>query len=244
MWDGSCGKASDFLARYVIPPQCVVCGNDVPASAPVCPSCAERVMARIPVPMPRTDIYCGRCEKCGRPLVSASVRCLECREKPILTHIDRVIPLFAYGPAAQALLTAWKAEGRTALTGLFADCLAREIAERRHLTVVPVPPRPGKVRTRGWDQIEAIAGSLERRYGISVSRCLERKTAFQQKKLGRIARAENMRGAISVIAGKRVPEAVIVIDDLMTTGSTLNACAEALKGAGCQTVVGLTLFYD
>lgn len=201
-------------------------------------------MARFPEPTQGIGAYRGRCAKCGRPLVSACSLCLECREKPILNHIEGVIPLFPYGPAAQALLTAWKTEGRTALTGLFADCFARAIAERLDLTVVPVPPRPGKVLSRGWDQIEAIAGSLERRYGIHVSRCLERKTAFQQKKLGRLARAENMRGGISAIAGKRVPEAVLVIDDLMTTGSTLNACAEALKGAGCQTVRGLTLFYD
>jgi ComF family protein len=201
-------------------------------------------MARISASTPRVGSYRGRCDTCGRPLISASARCLECRERPILTCIDRVIPLFPYGPAAQALLTSWKAEGRTALTGLLADCLAHAIDAPESVTVVPVPPRPGKVRERGWDQIEAIAASLERRHRLTVSRCLERKTAFQQKKLGRLARAENMRGGISVIAGKNVPGTALVIDDLMTTGSTLNACAEALKGAGCQKVVGLTLFYD
>ena len=64
-------------------------------------------MARPPVQTTDTGVYRGRCEKCGRPLVSAFARCLECREKPILTHIDRVIPLFAYSPAVQSLLTAW-----------------------------------------------------------------------------------------------------------------------------------------
>lgn len=186
----------------------------------------------------------GRCDRCGRPLVSASARCLECREKPILAHIDRVVPLMPYTPAARALLTAWKVEGRTALTEPFADRLARALSPGFHATVIPVPPRPGKVRERGWDQIEAIARALERRHGLSVSRCLERKAVSQQKRLGRLARAENMRGGVSFIEGKPVPEAALVIDDLMTTGSTLDACAEALKAAGCRAVCGLTLFYD
>ena len=67
---------------------------------------------------------------------------------------------------------------------------------------------------------------------------------MQQKKLGRLARHTNMRGAIAVKGTIAVPQKAIVIDDLMTTGATLEACADALKAAGCGKVYGLTLFFD
>lgn len=127
---------------------------------------------------------------------------------------------------------------------VFAECLALVIARTQGAIVVPVPPRPGKLRDRGWDQIEDIARLLETQHNITVSRCLERRSAMQQKKLGRLARHTNMRGAIAVKGTIAVPQKAIVIDDLMTTGATLEACADALKAAGCGKVYGLTLFFD
>ena len=145
------------------------------------------------------------------------------------------------------MLTSWKIIGMRGLSWPFAQCLSLVITsnpEFAGVPIVPVPPRPGKVSEKGWDQIEDLVRILSNIYRIPVLRCLSRTVGMQQKKLGRIARLKNIRGHISVLPGMAIPERVIILDDLMTTGSTLDACAEALKIAGCGKVYGLTLFFD
>ncbi|MCL2762861.1 MAG: ComF family protein, partial [Treponema sp.] len=88
---------------------------------------------------------------------------------------------------------------------------------------------------------EYLARLLDKN-GITVNRCLKRLPSISQKKLGRENRFLNLKGRIIPI--RQVPRTAIVIDDVMTTGSTLNACAAALKEAGTQIVYGLCLFYD
>lgn len=129
---------------------------------------------------------------------------------------------------------------------MFAECIYKAIcflAADKDTIVVPVPPRPGKIKERGWDQIEDIAQRLSKR-SVPVLRCLERTGGMQQKLLGKKARAMNLRGCIAVKPEILIPKHVILIDDLATTGATLDACAVELKNAGCETVRAITLFYD
>jgi predicted amidophosphoribosyltransferase len=113
---------------------------------------------------------------------------------------------------------------------------------------VPVPPRPDKIRKAGWDQVEYLAKLLEKD-GWTVCRCLRRLRSGAQKILDREKRRINLRGKIQVRkdygkAKKHIPEKVLVFDDVYTTGSTMDACAEALKSAGTARVYGICLFYD
>jgi len=186
----------------------------------------------------------ARCVKCGRPLISAAELCTTCREKGVFTYIDRVLPLFPYVAESQSLLALWKSRGMRGLSWPLARCLASVLASSGPVTLVPVPPRPNKIRSRGWDQVEELARLLDRHFGMSVSRCLMRRSSMEQKKLGKAARSLNIKGSIVVKDGVEVPEVAIVLDDLMTTGATLDACAEALKLAGCGKVYGLTLYFD
>jgi predicted amidophosphoribosyltransferase len=89
-----------------------------------------------------------------------------------------------------------------------------------------------------------IGNYLASRYKLPVSHCLERTTTIQQKTLGRHGRRVNLRGHIRLKPGHSPPVCAVVIDDLMTTGSTLNACAETLRAGGVSRVWGVTLFYD
>lgn len=189
----------------------------------------------------------GRCQKCGRPLVSALELCTVCRNTEMLSAIDRIIPIYPYTTICQELLTTWKITGMRGLSWSFAHCLSavlKTACASAPAALVPVPPRPGKIRDKGWDQVEELAGILDRIYGISILRCLTRTSGIQQKKLGRIGRHTNMKGQISIIEGIKLPDTVILLDDLMTTGSTLDSCADVLKNAGCRKVYGLTLFFD
>jgi len=242
----------DLCAALLYPQTCIVCGSATGIGRPLCAVCLEsRLLAPArAVSFEREDP--SRCSICGRPLVSSSRLCTMCRTTPNLSAIDRIVPLYSYASEGQELLNLWKTTGVRGLSIVFAQCMAEALRSGagttgdadRPVTLVPVPPRPRKIREKGWDQIEEVSGILERRFGMTVLRALVRTSAVQQKKLGRLARYSNLKGRICVKPGCRVPRSVILVDDLMTTGSTLDACAEALKAAGCGKVYGLTLFFD
>lgn len=187
------------------------------------------------------------CSKCGRPLVSEKGVCCSCASTPWMSAMDRIIPLFPYDGGGQRLLTSWKIDGCRGLSAIFASVIDKNLSTipdiKLHATIVPVPPRPGKIRSKGWDQIEELSRILENKHHVKIERILQRTAREQQKSLGREARLHNMKGNISCLNVK-APETAIIIDDLMTTGATLESCAEALKNAGSRVVYGLTLFHD
>jgi predicted amidophosphoribosyltransferase len=157
------------------------------------------------------------------------------------------VPLFPYDAAGQEILTLWKGTGLRAFSPVLAGALLSVLRASGAAcgALVPVPPRPGKIRDKGWDQVEELAALIELERDVPVRRLLERTSSVQQKRLGRSGRRVNLRGHIQVRSdGVALPDTVTLLDDLMTTGSTLDACAAALKAAGCGKVYGLTLFYD
>jgi ComF family protein len=107
---------------------------------------------------------------------------------------------------------------------------------------VPVPPRPGKIKDSGWDQVDYLARKLKQNHGARIEACLERLPSQTQKKLDRQGRLVNLLGRIR--CRKPPPERVLLFDDVVTTGSTLNICAKALKDSGAKEVFALALFYD
>ena len=136
-----------------LPRSCVLCGYPLPPRRdahpwPLCSDCS--VMLRP---------WAGeRCESCGLPLISEHGRCMRCRG--IERAFDSAYPLFSYAGAARELISAYKKSRRRSLAPFFADIFAKTIEEKwPDRIIVPVPPRPGKARASGWDQVEEIARS-------------------------------------------------------------------------------------
>jgi ComF family protein len=183
-----------------------------------------------------------RCDYCGKPLISEHGRCLACRTSE-KRAFDRITALFPYSGKYRRLLRAYKFGKNLAVGNFFAECIgafldALDVPERP--VIVPVPHRHVKIKTSGWDQVEYLARLLERER--TVSRCLRRLPSKIQKKLGREDRKTNLQGRI--ILRKKAPAAAVLVDDVMTTGFTMDVCAAALKAGGAEKVYGICLFYN
>lgn len=167
---------------------------------------------------------------------------MRCRAQP--WSFDSAFPLFSYEGRARDLVSAYKKGGRRSLApfiaGLFAEAIAAKWPER---TVVPVPPRPGKARASGWDQVEELARILEAR-GFRVERPLERRASAQQKSLGRDERGFNASKAYALKPCSASPELPLLIDDVITTCATIEACSRALRGGGARSVAALAFAAD
>jgi predicted amidophosphoribosyltransferase len=155
------------------------------------------------------------------------------------------------------VLFTWKTQGVRIFSPLFAriifGVLCDELFPARDEipVIVPIPPRPGKFRKKGWDQVEDLASWLELRYRVPVMRLLKRRPTVEQKKLDKKMRGENAQKAYylddkirkKIDSGMIVlPKKIMLLDDVRTTGTTLETCARVLQSAGVEEVQAVTLF--
>ena len=143
------------------------------------------------------------------------------------------------------MLFMWKMQEYRLFASLFAsECAAAWFLHYNNLPIVPVPPRRGKIRKTGWDQIQDTADILRFMYDIPVLNLLIRLDNTQQKKKNRSARIHGTapRYCVNRSFSAAVPKTVVLLDDIMTTGATLEECATVLHRAGVQKVFALTIF--
>ncbi len=160
--------------------------------------------------------------------------------------MDALFPLHSYRQWKKELAFAWKTEGQRRLSPLFSHLLFKALLELglEKTPLVPVPPRPGKIKEKGWDQIDELAGILKKSHGIQVlGDILERKSQGQQKKLSRQERLGALGASYDLRPNiQGLPKEAVLLDDIVTTGATMEKCAWLLKKAGVQKVWGLALF--
>ena len=110
------------------------------------------------------------------------------------------------------------------------------------LPLVPVPVHEARLRQRGYNQASLLARALGARAGLPVLEVLERRRATaRQHGLGKAARLHNLRGAFALRTGAAVPSGLILVDDILTTSATLEACAGVLRSAGAASVFGFAI---
>jgi ComF family protein len=227
---------ADGVVAILLAPICAACRRplDQPTRGAVCPPCWASI---VPITPP-----C--CRTCGDPLPSwrvvsvAEALCPRCRRVTPLVSLARAIG--PYEGTLRAIVHALKYDGR--------PTLARHLAERMRVAgadvlsgadlVVPVPLHRSRERARGFNQ----ARELARHLGLPVAGALTRtRKTGSQADLPAAKRHANVRGAFAW--RWKVPvdgRTIVLVDDVSTTGATLNACARALLDGGATDVRALT----
>ena len=213
----------------ILPPRCAACAIPLLSHEPFCELCWQSV-----VPLE------GGCPRCGIP--DHTGLCERCRQAPP-PFISARSPLL-YGGQLAVAIRLLKYSGRSYLARPLASLLgpALDLSGPRPV-VVPVPLHPRRLRRRGYNQAAVLALELARTTGLQVRHegLVRRRDTHSQVRLSRQARLQNLRGAFlarpAAVRGARV----LLLDDVMTTGATATACAEALCDAGARQVRVLTL---
>lgn len=157
------------------------------------------------------------------------------------------IGAFAYRGALRLALGRLKYAGAARVAPPLAAAAAPALAQLLRIAgptavLVPVPIHASRERQRGYNQAALLAEELGRRCGVPVATALERRTATErQHQLDRAARLRNLRDAIGPRPGVRVPPVAIVLDDILTTAATLEACAAVLGEAGTRHAYGFAI---
>jgi ComF family protein len=219
----------DRLISLVVPPLCAACREPELFGVVVCSSCRASLVA-LPEP---------RCGGCGAPLIVSAPRCPECRGRA-LAFRTAWAP-FAYEGTARELVAGLKLRGTTRAAGF----MSTEIASRAppdllRGTLVPVPAHPARRRRAGMNQAAWLARELGRVTRLPVADVLERvRRSTPQVGLARRARLINARDSVKA---RRPPPGgpLVLVDDVYTTGATLDACARALDARGGEEVVAIT----
>ncbi len=212
------------FTRARLPQPCQLCGADS-APQPICAACLEDLpwLAR------------GRWVVCAVTLARGRVwgACLE--QAP---RFDKVEAVFAYRYPVDSLIRTYKYRGRLALARVLAELLAREVA-RDVDVIVPTPLAPRRLAERGFNQALEIARVVAQETGIALIPDACRKTADTppQASLPWKERARNVRRTF-VCDVDFDGERVAVVDDVLTTGATLNELARVLRKAGAGSVRG------
>jgi ComF family protein len=213
------------LLALVVPPVCAACRAPLPrAGNPLCGSC-RRALPWLRGP---------RCERCALP-----APCAPCPARA--AAFERSWAPLAYEGPARVLVGALKFRGALAL----ADLMAAQIVAGApspllaSATLVPVPLHPARRRARGFDQAEQLARALAKRTDRPALACLRRRGApTRQVGAGRDQRLQS--GRIDLELAAPAPATVLLVDDVHTTGATLDACARILRAAGARRVACVT----
>lgn len=203
---------------------CLLCGSGCQAGV-LCGHCR----GALPVP---TRAACPRCASPG----GTGEECGPCLAHP--PAFAATLAAFTYAFPVDRLLQRFKFEGDLALAGLFAEALCERAADRpRPGLLVAAPLAPRRLRKRGFNQAVEIARRVGSRLALrfEAGACVKRLDTVQQTELEGAARRRNLRGAFAVRGDVRGRH-VAVIDDVMTTGTTMDELARTLLAAGATGV--------
>ena len=241
---GWLAEASDAIVGVFFPAECRICDMLLTRAirVPIC----EKCLASFEAPPEK------KCGLCGQPLAGMTTEeaepfvCRPCQQKTYAFDRARSFGIYD-GPLVRAILLL-KWERIEPLGSWFAQRLA-EIVKREGEplagdVVVPVPLHRDRERERGYNHAGLISKPLARKLNLPHKTMLLMRTRPRPNKqvLSLEERWESVRGAFATRPGSQVDnKRVLLVDDVMTTGATLDACARALLESGANSVIGLTV---
>lgn len=216
---------SKFALR-VLPPVCALCGSRTEGPLEICADC-DADLPRIPHP----------CRSCGVPLPPGAGTCGRCLRRP--PAYDALVAPFLYAPPLSGLVTGLKFRKQLRHARLLGELLGRTLAGAGHRPecLLPVPLHPARQRQRGFNQALELARPLADRLQIPLAAASLHRTRATDEQSGLAAnrRRANVRDAFAV-AGPCPGAYVAIVDDVVTTGHTVEEIARVLRRSGVRRV--------
>jgi ComF family protein len=223
-------QLQEKITDFFFPRRCVGCGK---IGDLLCPGCSQKLPRLLP----------PFCQKCGKP-ESSGILCPACWGQQ--TDIDGIRSVFRFEGTVRRAVHEFKYRNlksiAVCLAALMADYLRDNPIEGNVL--IPVPLHPRRLRERGYNQSSLLAEKLGKLTALPVIEgylCRLKDSLPQARTKNVEERRKNVEKAFSCQPGKLPEKTVILIDDVCTSGATLESCAAALKAAGAVSVWGFTL---
>jgi predicted amidophosphoribosyltransferase len=211
------------MLDLLLPQRCVVCGR---AGTQLCVGCLDG-LPRIEAPL---------CERCGRPTAWPVRRCRECAGRRLAFASAHAA--VRYDDAVRAFVGAWKERALRRLAAAAVSVTVDVVPTPRADAVTFVPPDPDRGLKRGHHPPQQLAEALACEWGLPLASPLRRRATKRQRGLTRAERRRNVAGVFTAKPG--APRAVVLVDDVFTSGATANAAASALRKGGASRVEVVT----
>ena len=229
-------KIGQKLLRIIYPRRCPLC-HDIIAKKD------ERACVKCLKELPL--VHGVRCKRCSKPITTEAEYCFDCSSKK--HFFEEGYSVLIYNNKMQKSMTYFKLYGRREYGDFYAELLlhfARRIVKRWDVEVIlPVPIHRRKRNVRGYNQTEIIGRVLSRGFSIPIRTDLVKrvKNTKAQKELNISERKKNVKGVFEVGAEVSKYRHVLIVDDIYTTGSTVDEIAKELKKKGVEKVFFLTV---
>ena len=231
-------KIKNILLHLLFPKTCFCCGIDLPLENKgfLCSDCLKKLKKPGPI----------ICQRCGITLKDGGAHCFNCRgSKAKHFKCSLIRSALDFNEPSRALIHGLKYEKYTNIAKFLTPLMQKTLLENPDFLeaeyFVPVPIHKKRLKKRGFNQSEILARELSALTNIPVLPALIRiKNTKSQTKLTKKERAENIKEAFVCSCPKEIKKkAIILIDDVCTTGATLEECAKVLKKAGAREVYAL-----
>ena len=231
-------KALQRAVNIIFPAKCVVCNVLTSEDLLICSECWKDI----------EFIVDPKCERCGFPFdfdAGSGALCAECHREP--PFFDKAFSLFKYSKHSKSFIHKLKYHDQLHIASFLAKLVSHKLQNLyEYRVVIPVPMHAKRIRERLYNQSAVLAGQIAKisKLDFLPNALIKKRYDTPQSKLSGQERKRNVLNSFAVsdndkkfIEDKRV----ILVDDVYTTGSTVNECSKALKRAGCKKILVITM---
>ncbi len=229
-------QCKELVLELLYPSTCILCGRV--SKQGICEECRKQY------PIIREPL----CMCCGKPIYDEEKECCEDCSKHGKSF-DQGRSLWVHAGKVKSSIYKFKYSNRRVYAETYGQLLVKKYDDRIRLwnpqVIIPVPLHPHRKRQRGFNQAEVLARVIAREISLDIpvrtNLVARKKETFKQKQLNEVQRFKNMRNAFQINSNNCIPEVVMLVDDIYTTGATVNEISRVLKEHGVKKVYFLTI---